>query len=185
MARRWTRDSQSDPSQLAIDLDPEEIERKKAERLYRINVIQVPTLRLLGFCLLTVCILLHNLFSLKSFSWDIFFKITSIMMSYSIISWLILYLFFDRIKKFDLGFLFLIIDIYIWTLAIYFSGGEKSLLFWLMVMRVADQVNTNFKRVLFFGHLSTFSYIAMLLYLSYVDDHPVSLLHELPKILVI
>jgi PAS domain S-box-containing protein len=94
-------------------------------------------------------------------------------------------LLFETIKKFDIAFLFLVIDVFVWTVMIYFSGGEKSLLFWLMVMRVADQVNTSFKRALFFGHLSTFSYIAMILYLMYVDHHSISLLHELPKIVVI
>ena len=107
------------------------------------------------------------------------------MISYSLISWLILYLFFEKIKKIDIGFMFLVVDVFIWTLMIYFSGGEKSLLFWLMVMRVADQINTSFKRVLFFGHLSLFCYIGMLVYLIYVEHRPLSILHELPKILVI
>ncbi|HSF33124.1 MAG TPA: PAS domain S-box protein [Candidatus Tectomicrobia bacterium] len=82
-------------------------------------------------------------------------------------------------------FFFLVADVFIWTLVIYFTGGEKSLLFWLMVMRVADQINTSFKRAIFFGHLSTFSYIAMLLYLTYVDRHPILFPHELPKIVAI
>jgi PAS domain S-box-containing protein len=185
MAKRRTRDAQGDPTHLAIDLDPEEIERKKAQRLYRLNVIQIPTLRVLGFCLLAIGILFHNLFLLKSFSWFNFFEIASALLLYSVISWIALYLFFETIKQFDIGFLFLVIDVFIWTIVIYFSGGEKSLLFWLMVMRVADQVNTSFKRVLFFGHLSTVSYIVMLLYLMYIDHHPISLLHELPKVVVI
>ena len=61
-------------------------------------------------------------------------------MSYSLISWLILYLYFEKIKKIDIGFMFLVVDVFIWTFMIYYSGGEKSLLFWLMVMRVADQI---------------------------------------------
>ena len=68
MAKRRTRDPQGDPPQLVIDLDPNEIERKKAQRLYRLNVVQIPTLRILGFCLLTFCIFFHNLFILKSSS---------------------------------------------------------------------------------------------------------------------
>jgi PAS domain S-box-containing protein len=72
-----------------------------------------------------------------------------------------------------------------WILVIYYSGGEKSLLFWLMVMRVVDQINTSFKRVLFFAHLSTASYIGLLLYLTYIDERPISWLYEFPKILVI
>ncbi|MGH8066135.1 MAG: PAS domain S-box protein [Candidatus Entotheonellia bacterium] len=185
MAKRWIRDAQDDPTRLVIDLDSEEIERGKAQRLYRLNVIQIPTLRVLGFCLLALCLLLHNFFLLKSFSWTIFFEIVSIVISYSLASWLVLYFLFEKIQKFDIGFLFLVIDVFIWTAMIYFSGGEKSLLFWLMVMRVADQINTSFKRALFFGHLSTASYIAMLLYLMYVDHQPISLLQELPKIVVI
>jgi PAS domain S-box-containing protein len=185
MRKRRTRVAHSDPTDLIIDLDPEEIERKKAQRLYRFNVFQIPTLRALGFCLLSIAIFFHNLFLLKSFSWISFFEISSILISYSLISWLILYLFFETTKRFDIAFLFLVIDVFIWATVIYFSGGEKSLLFWLMVMRVADQINTSFKRAIFFGHLSTFSYIAMLSYLIYVDRHPISLLQELPKIVVI
>jgi PAS domain S-box-containing protein len=185
MMKQQIRGSLHDPTQLVIDLDPEEIKRKKAQRIHRLNVTQIPVLRLLGFCLLTICIFFHNLFLLKSFSLESFFVITAILIIYSLISWLILYLFFDKAENVDFGFLFLIIDIFVWILAIYFSGGEKSLLFWLMVMRVADQIHTNFKRVLFFAHLSTLSYIGMLLYLIYVDHRSISLSHELAKILLI
>ena len=139
MAKRRTRDPHGDPPQLVIDLDPNEIERKKAQRLYRLNVVKIPTLRILGFCLLTVCIFFHNLFVFESSPHPSIFAIASIVMSYSLISWMILYLYFEKIQNIDLSFMFLVVDIFIWTLMIYFSGGEKSLLFWLMVMRVADQ----------------------------------------------
>lgn len=185
MAKRRTRDPHGDPPQLVIDLDPNEIERKKAQRLYRLNVVQIPTLRILGFCLLTFCIFFHNLFILNSSSQPSIFAIASIVTSYSLLSWLILYLFFEKIKKIDISFTFLVGDVFIWTLMIYYSGGEKSLLFWLMVMRVADQINTSFKRVLFFGHLSLVCYLGMLVYLLYVEHRPLSIPHELTKILVI
>ncbi len=185
MVKQLMRDAQNDPTQLVIDLDPAEIERKKAQRLYHLNVVQIPALRILGFSLLAICILLHNFLLLKTFSWTSFLEIVSIVIFYSFSSWLILYYFFEIIKKFDIAFLFLVIDVFIWTAMIYVSGGEKSLLFWLMVIRVADQINTSFKRALFFGHLSTISYIAMLLYLMYIDHHPISFVQELPKVIVI
>ena len=185
MLRRLMRDARYDPTPLGIDLDPEEIERKKAQRRYYLNVVQIPTLRILGFSLLAICFLLHNLLLLKTFSLASFIHLVSIVIFYCVSSWLFLYYFFESIKKIDIAFIFLVIDVFIWTVMIYASGGEKSLLFWLMVIRVADQINTSFKRALFFGHLSTVSYIAMLLYLMYVDDHPISLVQELPKIIVI
>ena len=185
MAKRWTRALHGDPPQLVIDLDPHEIERKKAQRLYRLNVVKIPTLRILGFCLLTFCIFFHNLFILDSSSRPRIFVIASVVISYSLISWLVLYLYFEKINKIDIGFTFLVVDVFIWTFLIYYSGGEKSLFFWLMVMRVADQYNTSFKRVLFFGHLSLFCYLGMLVYLLYVEHRPLSIPYELPKILAI
>jgi PAS domain S-box-containing protein len=185
LRKQRTRGSQDDSTQLVIDLDPEEIRRKKAQHAYRLNVIQIPALRLLGFSLLTTCIFFHNLFLLKSFSWQGFFTISSILIAYSVVSWMILYFFFDKSKRLDIGFIFLIVDVFVWTLVVYFSGGEKSLLFWLMVMRVADQIHTNFKRVLFFAHLSTLSYIGLLFYLVYIDHRSISLFHELSKLLLI
>jgi PAS domain S-box-containing protein len=185
MAKRRIRDPHGDPPQLVIDLDPIDIERKKAQRLYHLNVVQIPTLRILGFCLLTFCIFFHNLFILNLSSQPSIFSIASIVTSYSLLSWVILCLFFEKIKKIDVSFTFLVADVFIWTLMIYYSGGEKSLLFWLMVIRVADQINTSFKRVLFFGHLSLFCYLGMLVYLLYVEHRPLSIRHELPKILVI
>jgi PAS domain S-box-containing protein len=185
MVTRRTRDPCGDPTQLVIDLDPDEIERKKAQRVSRLNVVQIPTLRLLGFSLLTICIFFHNLFILGSTSQPSILEIASIVIGYSLLSWVILYRWFEKIKKVDLGFLFLVVDVFMWTLMIYFSGGEKSLLFWLMVMRVADQINTSFKNVLFFGHLSLFSYLGMLVYLVYVEQRPLSLGDEWPKLLAI
>jgi hypothetical protein len=99
MAKRRTRNPHGDPPQLVIDLDPNEIERKKTQRLYRLNVVQIPTLRILGFSLLTLCIFFHNLFILQSLSHLGIFAIASIVISYSLLSWLILYLYFEKTKK--------------------------------------------------------------------------------------
>jgi hypothetical protein len=113
MAKRRTRDLRGDPTPLVIDLDPDEIERNKAQWVYWLNVAQILTLRILDFCLLSICLFFHNLLALKSFSWPYFFKIASIMISYSFISWLMLYLSFEKIRKFDISFIFLVLGIFI------------------------------------------------------------------------
>jgi hypothetical protein len=144
MAKRRTTDLCSDPTQLVIDSAPDEIEREKAQRAYRLNVVQIPTLRILGFYLLTICIFLQNLFILKLFSWTRFFEMASLVMSYSLSSWLILYLGFEKIKIFYQLPLSCTGCLHI-DIVIYFSGGEKSLLFWLIEMHVAHPINTSFK----------------------------------------
>jgi hypothetical protein len=55
-------------SQLVIDSAPQDVERTRAQKAYRLNVLQIPTLRLLGFSLLGIGALLHNLFLHEPFS---------------------------------------------------------------------------------------------------------------------
>lgn len=107
------------------------------------------------------------------------------MVAYSLISWVILYIYYLQVKLFDLGLFFLVFDIGVWILVIYFTGGEKSLFFFLMTVRAADQLGTTFKRVVFFGHLSICSYLFMLLYLIYVEQRPIAWVSELPKLIMI
>jgi PAS domain S-box-containing protein len=185
MARRLAEKLLDGPPKLAIDLNPQEIDRKKAQRTYHLNVIQFPILRLLGFLLIIMYILLHNVFLSKTFSWMDFSSITAFLFIYSLISWLILYIFFERVKLFDLGIFFLVFDIFVWIFVIYSTGGEKSLLFVLMIVRAADQSAMTFKRVIVFAHISILSYILMLLYMNYVEYKSISLLGELPKLVFI
>lgn len=107
------------------------------------------------------------------------------MVAYSLISWVILYIYYLQVKLFDLGLFFLIFDIGVWILVIYFTGGERSLFFFLMTVRAADQLGTTFKRVVFFGHLSVCSYLFMLLYLIYIEQRPIAWVSELPKLIMI
>jgi hypothetical protein len=94
-------------------------------------------------------------------------------------------LFFPRVKKFDLGVLFLSLDILAFTTAIYFTGGNKSWLFFFLLVRVADQTNTYFLRVLFFTHLSVLCYLLLLLYLVLWTMYPIVWPIELSKVLML
>jgi hypothetical protein len=96
MARRLAEKLLEGPPKLAIDLDPQEIERKKAQRIYHLNVIQFPILRLLGFLFIIIYILLHNILLLKAFSWIDLFSVTAFLFVYPLISWLMLYIYFSR-----------------------------------------------------------------------------------------
>ena len=170
------------PSPDTLEMDPQKIAERKEKARYRLNVIQFPMLRLFGFALLSFFILVHNYYVFKVFYWIPFLQFSSIAFFYSLFSWAILYLFFGKTGKFDLGLLFLTTDIFIFVLAIYFSGGYKSLLFFLLIVRVADQTSTSFKRVLVFAHVGIFAYIAMLFYIVHFDHRSFPLSLEIPKL---
>ncbi|MBW1784322.1 MAG: Hpt domain-containing protein [Deltaproteobacteria bacterium] len=167
---------------VTLELDPEKAAQRTAKARYRLNVIQFPALRLMGFGFISLFVLVHNYYVYKVFSWEHFLLFVTIASSYSLFSWLILYLFYGKTGRFDLGVLFLSLDILIFATAVYLSGGQKSLLFFLFIVRVADQTNTNFRRVLSFAHLSPFIYVLLLLYLHYIDGQNITLSREIPKI---
>lgn len=172
-------------SQIQLDLNPFEAERKKALRRYRLNVIQMPILRLLGFSLVCLLVFLNNKFLLDSFSFGEFLKFLIIIYSYAVVSWVLLFFYFERFKRFDLGISFLGIDILFYTLAIYYSGGDKSLLFFLLISRVADQTNTSFKRVLIFSHLTVLCYILLLIYLHLFEQRQIIWQYETVKLVIL
>jgi signal transduction histidine kinase len=141
---------------------------------YRVNVIQIPRLRLVGFSLVALGILVHNEVFLGEFSWASSARILAVFLGYSFMSWLLLYLAYERVKIFDLGFFFLLFDIAILALAVYYSGGERSYLFFLMMMRVMDHAHTSSRRLLFFTHVSLLTYALLVLYLHFGEQRDLS-----------
>jgi PAS domain S-box-containing protein len=172
-------------SPLVIDSDPQVLARTRAQKAYRLNVLQIPTLRLLGFSLLGLGALLHNLFLLEPFSWVSVVHLATLLILYPLLSWLIIYLFFERVKLLNLGEFFLVCDIFIYVLIVYFTGGDKSWLFFLVLSRVADHANTSFRKVLVYAHISIVSYVLMLIYVMAVEHHAIAWLGESSKIAVL
>ena len=160
--------------EINLDLDANEAKKKKEQRKNRLNLIEIPLLRFFGFLFIGLGVYLHNRYILHSYNRSEFVFFLSIIFSYSFATWVLLCFFYKRIRKFDLGTFFLGTDILLFVLAIYFSGGEKSLAFFVVAVRVADQVNTSFKRVMVFAHLSTLGYVMLLLYLAFGEQRLIS-----------
>jgi signal transduction histidine kinase len=169
---------------IELELDPLEAKRKKEKRRYRINVIDVPTLRFIGFAFLSLSVFLHNKYLLGSFAPDDFRFLCALLFIYSTVSWFILYFFFEK-TKLDLGMFFLTTDLAVFILIIYFSGGEKSYLFFLLCVRVADQSYTSFKRCLVFAHLPVLGYVLLILYLNQVEHRSIVWTSEAVKVFII
>ena len=70
-------------------------------------------------------------------------------------------------------------------MAIYYSGGEKSWLFFLLMVRTADQTRTAWRNTLLFAIASTVGYALLLVYLGYFEHRTMSLPAELTKVFFI
>lgn len=163
-------------------LDPEKAAREQLAQRRRLNLLRFPVLRLVGSVLLVLTVALHNHLLLGSSAWLPIAWLAVIIFGYAAISWLALWLFYTRSRHLDLGIAFLAGDLPIWTTAIYFSGAEQSWMFFILILRVADQMHTNFRRALAFCHAAALSYAGMLLYVAWFDGRPLDWPSALTKL---
>lgn len=168
-----------------LDIDPQVAQKKKAQRDYHYNVVVVPRLRAIGFAILSLFVFMHNRWILENFSWESFRYFLLIISCYTLLSWAVLLGFYTRLRNAHLDLVFLTIDICVWTLAIYFSGGEKSYLFFILVMRPIDHLHINAAHVLRFAHVSTCCYLLLVIYLYTMEQRDLSLPAEVLKTILI
>jgi signal transduction histidine kinase len=165
-AARYDVDEAGDDSlsfrKLQLDLEPEEAARQRQLRRRELNVVTYPVARLVGYHLIFVVVILHNLFLLGEPRWQAVLWYIAITEVYCLVTWAVLYRWYGRIGI-DVGVVFLATDMLMWTGAIYVSGGSQSLLFFILVMRVADQSFLSFRRALVFAHVAPLCYAGMLL----------------------
>jgi signal transduction histidine kinase/ActR/RegA family two-component response regulator len=149
---------------------------------YRLNVIQIPRLRGFGSLILCIYVLFYDWFFSPPFSVREYLTFVLILCSYCVGSWLILR--YGYLKtRIDLALVFLVTDVFLWLLAVYRTGAETSLLFFLSIVRVSDQAYTSFKKVLMFAHLTVLSYGGLLAYLVFVEDRTIDLRSQLLKVI--
>jgi signal transduction histidine kinase len=164
MTRSPTPGPTKDHPLAEIQVDEEEVRRGKAARALLYNTRQVPALRLLGTVLLGLMVIVHNaVVPAPSGTRFPAAPFVVAMLGYCGLSWLILRRGYARVRRFDLGHFFLGVDILWFAGAIFVSGGTHSWLFFLLLIRVADQTSTSFRLVLWFAHLSVASYGLVLL----------------------
>jgi signal transduction histidine kinase/AmiR/NasT family two-component response regulator len=162
--------------------DRNETQRRIAGEDYRLNVIQIPLLRGFGLAILCAYVLLYDLLIAPSFSLSRYLLFLGVFTAYCTGSWLILRKGYKKASTLDLPLMFLILDLFFFLFTIYRTGADKSLLFFLCIVRVADQAYTTFKRVLMFAHLTLASYLGFILYLAFVEGRAVDWRMEVLKI---
>ena len=141
-----------------------------------------PLLRLGGVSILAAVAVLHNVFVLERYSAGNLLAIVGGLAAWVLISWLALRRAYARPRRLDLALAVQLGDAVIWTLVIYLTGAERSLLVFLVLLGAADMRAVTFRRVLFFGHFSVACYILLLVYVAVVDEHPLQWHAELVKV---
>lgn len=176
--------SEQDARDLQLDIPG--AERRKLERLVRLNTVEIPRLRVLGFVLILVGVLVHNELVLGERSLETWLRLAAIAAAYCGASWYLLHLVYADVRAYlDVGVVFLATDMALFSLVIYVTGAERSWIFFLPLFRVLDQTPSSFRRALAFAHLAPLSYLAVLLYVALVDHRTIPPGPEIAKLLFI
>ena len=147
--------------------------RRPLLNFYYLNASQIPALRAVGFGVLCVWVLLYQSLISRSFSMPAFAEFVAIMAAYCVVSWLVLLYSYNRKHLVDLGLLFLVMDLPCLLYAIHSTGANESLLFFVVVLRVADQAHVSVRRMLLFAHLTVAAYVVYLCYLVGVEGRSI------------
>src|SRR5881394_1370580 len=157
-----------------IALQPEEIERARSGRARQLALFDIPFMRVIGSLFLVTGVYLNNRFLAEpGVPLRPWWMVAIALAVYAVFSWAVARVVLLR-TSFDLTMYFLFGDIILWCFAIYATGAEKSWLFFIPVLRVADQMQTTVRRCLAFTAWSVFCFGGMLAYVELVDGRPIS-----------
>jgi two-component system sensor histidine kinase/response regulator len=157
-----------------IALQPGDIEHRRSERAYRLAVVDIPLLRIVGAVIIALSVVVNNRYFLKEPAPTPVVFVATLTVLYCLGSWLCLRLFYERLLPFDLSLFFLTVDVPLMAYAVYLSGAEQSWLFFTMLTRAVDQAQTTFRRCFTFVVFGTLCYGAMQTYVMYVDKRPIA-----------
>ena len=138
-----------------------------------LDTVQIPRLRTFGFAVLVVL----SVFAPAGIPpW-----LPALTLAYLAFSWLVVRALYDR-TRLNLATLFLGCDILVWLVFIHETGGVHSWLWPLLLVRVADQCHTTFRKALWFAAAGFAGYAGLLCWIVFVDHRPVLLQLELVKL---
>ena len=137
--------------------DPDQSDSEKRGRELQFHTVTVPRLRLIGLAMVIVLVAVRQALVTEPGGWTLTMRLAVFLLAYGGASWVALRWWYERVRIVNLGDFFLALDLLSFPVAIYATGADQSWLFVLLLIRVTDQANTNFRRALTFGHLSVAS----------------------------
>jgi signal transduction histidine kinase len=151
----------------------------------RVDVTQLIWARFLGMALLAVIVLVHNHFVLPGYSTRWSLLVAAVLLGSAAFMGAVLHAMATHRAVAAVIDAFFAIDLALWTFVIYGTGGERSWLVFLMLLRAVDQAPFGVRRALVYAHLSVAAYAALILYLIAIEGRPLVASAEAGKVAIV
>jgi len=141
-------------------LDVDVLAERRAASARKINTVQIPAVRAVGFAILCVIAVLQDVRMGAPIDRPQLAFLLALNIGYAALSWAALRAWYGRTGALDIGLLFLHLDILVWLPNL--RHLEQAHLFFacLLLVRVADQVGYGFRRAIYFNHVVLAAYFA-------------------------
>ena len=139
----------------------------------RLDTVQIPALRAFGFGLLILMVAAAPAGVPRWIPW--------LAVGYVLVSYFAVRASYGKTAV-DLATAFLACDMVVWLVFIHQTGGEHSWLWPLLLVRVADQSHTSFRRAIGFGLAAAVGYAGLLGWIAVIDGRSFSWHLELVKL---
>jgi len=166
----------------SVYLDPVEAASARRRRRHRFHTEDVPRLRLVGFALNAIGVIIHNWLLFDSLDWEAAARHTGVLVGYAVLAWVVLAQYWDRVRRVNLGDVFFGLDLIPMAYVVYVTGADQSLMWFVFAARAADQIAISFRHALVFSHLSTAAYVGLIAWVSFGEGRPVDWAAETAKI---
>ena len=150
----------------SFTLDAALLAQRKAASARRVQTIQIPAIRAVGFAILCVIAVMQDLRTDASFPQPHLLLLLAANVSFAGFSWLLLRLGHGRVGRVDLSLVFLHFDVLVWLLNLHHLEQSHLFFAYLLLVRVADQVGFGFRRAFYFNHVVLVAYLGYSVWVS-------------------
>jgi signal transduction histidine kinase len=140
-------------------LDSNELARRRAASAWRLNTVQIPAVRAIGFAILCVIAVMQDLRLGVSLASPWLQTLIAINVAYAVFSWVALRTWYSSAARADLALVFLHLDIVVWLVNLRHLEQVHLFFACLLLVRVADQVGYGFRRATYFSHVIVAAYL--------------------------
>jgi signal transduction histidine kinase/CheY-like chemotaxis protein len=150
----------ADSADVGFTLDEEVLRQRREASARRLQTVQIPFFRAVGFAMLCLIEVLQDLRVPAAFPPPGLQVLLAVNVAYAAISWWLLRAAYGRTGRLDLDIVFLHLDALVWLPNVHHLEQSHLFFAYLMLIRVADQTGFGFRRALYFAHVVPLAYLA-------------------------
>lgn len=164
-------------------LSPGDAAQQKSARRRRLYTLHVPLMRVFGMALLSAAVFVYNRHFPESGSDGQSLDFLLVAMAYAVGVWPLLSLTWPKWHGIERTLL--LTDIVLFVGAIYATGGERSWMLPMLLMRSADQSPYGLRRTFYFSVATVLAYLGMVTWLDFVEGRAIDWSVEWAKALLL